>query len=728
MDPTSQPTPATAAPPAIGDGVIELVRTRRQDFAYLLLAAAAALLVLAVWMGFKAMKPGGEAAAEPPAAEVNPFDPKEPAKPPEIANPKRGDYLVGGLAVLVGFLVTATAGAWLIVNIPNPSAERQRADLRFALLAAGVVVGSVLILAGLAFFYRWSDSLTAWLDKDRSEAKQAWKVLVPLLMIALGAGVMFLSILPARADERNNTMLRRLVYGANLGLTVLLLLTALVIGNVIVALRVPNKLDVTEAAITSLSPGTKLLLEQMGETVTVYQIAQEGDRVTADTRLLLDRMAEVNPTKLKVVALSPVTDKLKFKELAAKYPPVASHGLGVLLATGPDEKRHAFVREDELLTEEPTEGGGPRGARKLIFQGEGKIVRELAFLSEGTKKAVVYVTQGGGELSIGGGEPAPDNRSMATLRAYLERSNLEVKPLTFDPVAPAVPPDAGMVMIADPRTPFSPPIAQALEKYMNEPRAEGAKGRLLVFSGARAGPDGKITKTGLEPLLEKFGVVLQDRVIMSEPLAPLGWFDTAGVPSAVAMTARNPIAALFSNGIGPWEYCRPLGMLPSPPGGPLQVVPLFGSLPRRTSWLEETVPTDIRKVISELNASAEVRRRKGLSESPRALAVLVTETPPPGSQSGPVPRLAVFGAGEFVSDAKVRRSGSTTDDNVELIGATADWLRERPAIAAGVGTKTYAQYKLNPAADDTRLVLLPLGLALLIVVGLGAGVWVIRRS
>ncbi|HUR52517.1 MAG TPA: Gldg family protein, partial [Gemmataceae bacterium] len=720
-----------AAPPAIGSGVVELVRTRRQEVAYGLLAFAAAFLLLAVWMGFKAMKPGA-ASADAPAAEINPLDAKEPAKPLEIANPKRGDYLVGGLAVLNGFLVLATVGAFLLVSIPPPEPEKQRANVRLVMLLAGTEIGAVLILAGAAFFYRWSDSVLAYLDKDATAAKQVWKVMVPLLMIALGAGVMFLSILPARADERNSPAIRRTVYGANLGLTALLLLTALVIGNVIVAMRVPNKLDVTEAALTSISPPTKRLIEQLTETVTVYQIAEEGRRVSSDTRNLLDRMAEANPTKLKVVSLSLTADKRKLDELAAKYPPVATQGgLGVLLTTGPDEKRHAFVREDDLTTEEMGEGG-PRGARKLIFQGEEKIARELAFLAEGGKKSVVYVTQGGGELSLGGGgEPAPENRSMATLRAYLERSNLDVKPLTFDPVNPVVPPDAGVVMIADPRSPFPPPIVAALEKYMNESRGEAGKGKLLVFSGARAGADGKIPKTGLEPLLEKFGVILHDRLLMAQEMNErYGWFDQLAVPTNV----RNPIAELFETGVGPWAFCRPLGLTQMPPGGPLQVQPVFMSMPQRASWLEETVPTNIRPLLSELNSSPEIRQRKQLTDRPRPLAVAVTETPqpsapgqPPGS---PTPRLVVFGAGDFVSDATARRGGgaSLVSPNVALIGATADWLRERPAIGVGGGNKTYATYKLSPTADDTRLVLLPLGLALLIVVGLGAGVWVIRRS
>ena len=54
------------------------------------------------------------------------------------------------------------------------------------------------ILFGIVFFYLWRDSLTGWLD--RGETKEVRWVLIPILMIVVGA-VIFLAIQPARAEE-----------------------------------------------------------------------------------------------------------------------------------------------------------------------------------------------------------------------------------------------------------------------------------------------------------------------------------------------------------------------------------------------------------------------------------------------------------------------------------------------------------------------------------------------
>ena len=92
----------------------------------------------------------------------------------------------------------------------------------------------------------------------------------------------------ARAEERHNQSLRRLVYGGNLALTTLLLFVALVILNVVFSAKVPAMLDTTESGFYTLSDATKATVARLPEPVTAYVILPDsGDREINDVRQLM---------------------------------------------------------------------------------------------------------------------------------------------------------------------------------------------------------------------------------------------------------------------------------------------------------------------------------------------------------------------------------------------------------------------------------------------------------
>ena len=61
------------------------------------------------------------------------------------------------------------------------------------------------------------------------------------------------------------------------------------------------------------------------------------------------------------------------------------------------------------------------------------------------------------------------------------------------------------------------------------------------------------------------------------------------------------------------------------------------------------------------------------------------------------------------------------------MGGTVDWLRDRPALGIGVEAKKYKTFTLPASANDTRGLWFPLLFALLLVTGMGVGVWMVRR-
>jgi len=61
-----------------------------------------------------------------------------------------------------------------------------------------------------------------------------------------------------------------------------------------------------------------------------------------------------------------------------------------------------------------------------------------------------------------------------------------------------------------------------------------------------------------------------------------------------------------------------------------------------------------------------------------------------------------------------------------LIASSLAWLRERPENI-GIEAKKREYYIMDPNANISRMIWLPFGLMMFSVVGLGLGVWVVRR-
>ncbi len=717
-------TPAAAG--GANNALVEYIRTQRQTAAYVMLGLSIGLLILTIVFAIRGFKTEPAKVDENAPAEVDPLNPDAPPTPKSIADPKQGDYRIAALASALAFLATGAVGVWLQIWPQRLTPEAQRTDARIAILSSGGLVGSILVSAGALYFYKWSASLIAWLDKGEIKERQ-WAA-YPLLMIVGGALVLFLSVLPARAEERTNSLMRRLVYGANLALSILLLFVALVVVNVVVGIRVPNRLDTTESGFYSLSDTTKEFLTNLDQPVTAYAILQDGGRrSTDDIRRLLQTAADVPGTRLKVKFISPVADKTELRTLAGKYPQVELNETGVLLTVGEDEKRHTFLREDEFTESVPS---GAR--REQVFVGESRLLRELAFLAENKQKAVVYFTQSSGELDIGGGgmgreDTASPAASGARIKAFLEKNYLDVRPLTFDPKDAKVPDDAAVVVVAEPRGPLSDAAVAAIRKYMSTPRAENKKGKLFVLSGARFGADRKVIRTGLEPLLSEYKIQLSERFIMGDQTRELHYSQCAVMFTPNAVRARNPVAlSLGEKFVILAPEWRPVSAMPQAQADPhaqaaIRAIPLLMTAPPgRSTWLEEENPSGrVNEIFAQLNGSAAVRREKQVTDSPRPVGAVATE--------GDVGRVAVIGNGAMVSDAAADPS-SGAPITFDLVGVTIDWLRDRPAVGAGIESKKYVTYTFPAVSDETRVLWMPLGLAMLTVVGFGTGVWMIRRK
>ncbi|HEY1192086.1 MAG TPA: Gldg family protein [Gemmata sp.] len=754
-----QPTPPNPSPsePNAFEPVIDRLRAQRQNVAGALLVLAVVFLGLTGWLVVK-----GRQLDSAPSVTKDEKDKKDKAEDPlkpakldvtAVQKEKQVDYFIGGVSAFLACLPCAAIGAFLLASPPKLTAAEDKAQIRHVVLLFGALLGAVLILAGGLFFYQWGGSLVKWLDQH--ELEEARYALIPLLMVVAGGGLIFLAAQPARAEERNTAWVRRFIYGANFGLTILLVLVVLVVANAVVALRVQNKLDTTSSGFFTLNDQTRQLIAGLEQPVHAYAIFQDNaDPLVQDTKRLLAICQETNRSKFHVTFLSPALNRDAISKLRSEFPMAEMSGEGVLLVAGeengPDRKRHAFIRDDELGTVDAD------GRSMKSFNGESRLLRELLFLAENKQKPKVYFTQSSGELAIGGAGRAGGSRRAATvLKGYLEKNYFAVAELPFGPGKEnKVPEDASVVVIADPTSPIPAEGVEAIRKFMSDPRPDGKKGKLIVLAGQQPGDDQKPLKLGIEPLLQTYGVQFSDRFLYNVPdpqrASPRDPHQGAKVTIAVvdpeAVRARNPVALAFTSEVPRLQLldCREVGSAPPGPGG-FQSVKLLSSMPGRATWAPTTYaprPVDAWraatarvKAIVESKATQEEKQKLidallgdelQYSEGPRPLAVLVSE---PGAAPGTTnARVAVFGCGWFVCDDASNLAGQGQSTIwLDLMGATLDWVRDRPTVGA-IDAKQYKNYELKPGYDTFRLLWVPVVLAVLIVSGLGAGVWVIRRK
>src|SRR2546421_56093 len=130
------------------------------------------------------------------------MDPTPAPTPSAAPDPNVGASLIDSIRTQrtsAGYLLLGLAVVLLAVTI--------------SLAVQGSALGIDLTLTGLMYFSRWSESLPGWLREG--DDKQARWVVNPLLLVVAGAGVLMAAVFPARAEERNNTTMRRMVYGTN---------------------------------------------------------------------------------------------------------------------------------------------------------------------------------------------------------------------------------------------------------------------------------------------------------------------------------------------------------------------------------------------------------------------------------------------------------------------------------------------------------------------------------
>jgi hypothetical protein len=669
-----------------------------------------------------------------------------------------GPVFVWGLTCALVCLSLAVIGFAYTPDGRLSAAERTR----LLLLGAGGLLGLATALLGFVLpFTVYQERLAAGLQSWREHPEAlVW----PGLALLGGLALMFASLQLGRGMERESQNVRRLIYGFNAVLMTLLLLAVLALPNVLAYAQPFTRFfgrpyDWTASDVNSISPALSNVLADLKEPVRVYVLLPRNSPQAEDSKTLLDNCRSLSANfswELIDPRLRSTAERLG--QLLTKYS--VPDQPGWLIVRDPDSKKaktdYTFVRNEQLTS---SAARGPGGNISYAFQGENALLNALVELLEG--KMVVYFTQEHGEMSLDGPPPGmpqgrrPQGGGLSVLKQRLtERKSVTVKPLVVDGTLKKVPDDASVVVVARPTSPFLPEEARVLEEYARRPRKtrsvkekDGAErteevvtaGKLVLLFDPiieKRGGNRTMKPTGLEGLLRARGVKLGDDLILSAAFR-----DPLQVVTYANPRSTNPIATAFAP--DPWKpttflfyrarTVSPAGAQP-PPGTSVDTLLL---VPTREvlAWAETDLDAQPGDLVAKAREDASFRVKK-VAREPLSMAVAVSDNsnagvPQDAAHAGvtkeTTPRMVVFGNAAWLSDESLRQRGDGSS-RLDLFNSCVSWLREKASIGQRIPPKERKEYDSGiPPQEALRLSLLPPALLLLGVVGLGTGVWVVRR-
>ena len=674
---------------------------------------------------------------------------------------------------LVGLLLFSMAcvglGLWL-TSIPTADAFTTRvvvlvvggvigATLFFTLMLRLIASRSTILLGGLS----------AW------QGDGGWKLWVCIYLILISLALMYGSLMLARADVHANAILRRALFGYNAIVGGLLVIAILLVMNIAGYAMIPYTFDWTKTrGLHSLNLSSKHLLHELRKPVNVYVLLSEGMASRTDMRVLLDNL-QAESDKVKVKFISPDESLPDYQDLAEKFPKIlpeqrlmrgdSETGRGILMVYGemPQGKDHkvpyAFIAQRKLYDTRPAMGHGEKATR--TFKGEVEVMKELNYLVRGQTTRKLLFLQGNDELDIGEMQPLmrQDLRvemaplGVASLVDRLKKDNYEVQAITFskeyaeehkrDNVLyvgeagsdkkPEIPKDAYALVIAGASKKISADGLAAIEKYME--RGGENPGKLMalfdvVLTDEPKAKDRRLKESGLEGVLKKYGIDSTDEMVVvqavSETGAPLGRpIDPFKLLLAPPRKTDNVLAKQFFD--TPIQVRTARVIRPSP-GGRFKAEPAFTTIPGAALRFGAAIADrdygaldsqSIFGLFKDLAIRGELRK-KMTEELPIIVAV----------SDDVKPRMVVFGDTEFINNAQIGVGA-----NYSVFVSALEWMAEHEGLG-GVGglvgpqpvARETVEMPRKYAEDNfTHIHMIPMWLMLITIIGLGGGIWLVRR-
>ncbi len=469
--------------------------------------------------------------------------------------------------------------------------------------------------------------------------------------------------------------IRRLLLRANLVAVIVLACAIFAMVNYL-SMRHSARVHWSRVLLSQLSDQSLRLLQSTEAGIRITALLRPSNEAYGDTAALLREYAAHAPN-VAFEFVDPDRDLARTEQLARQY------RLGgaecVVFEIG---GRHQVVPAADLI-----EYGYPAdqgGSSRRAFRGEQLFSSAIYALTQAKRPTVLFI-QGHGERS-----PDDFNRhsGYSRIAARLRDENLDVERLNLGE-AKTVPNHCALMVVAGPVQAFTPFEVALIRDYLDR------KGRLLLLLDARV-------KTGLEPLLLEWGVVLGDDIVVDETRT------LSGRELYLSAYPNHPITAPLQDLVSVLFLPRSVRARPSTAGGDKPSVSELAAC-SPAGWAE----FDLDDAATHFDPQVDI-------PGPVPVAAAIERGPVPGVHVQILPtRLVVVGDSDFASNSGLMGA------NADLFMNSVNWLLDRRELLA-LAPKTFEEFRLVMDARQLRRLFWTVAVALPGLVA-AMGLWVAWR-
>jgi hypothetical protein len=532
-----------------------------------------------------------------------------------------------------------------------------------------------------------------------------------LPLFGLGFGLVIALMTVNQRYRHGSPSVRRTIDFASAFLNATLVGGILIVVNVIAFRYWSRPIDLTREGTYTLSSTTLNQLHSLDRPLSFTLIFGRGPRaVRQRERLdqLLESYRSANPAFVRITRLDQFADQPRIEELAKRMPEVdPARGGGLLIELGDgDPPESVVVRGSDLFQPVSAEVARSLSERfESAFKGEDEITSALVRLREG-KRARVGFTVGHGERSLA--DLTPNGTGIGNWKARLNKVACDVVELNL--LKDEIPPELSLLVVVAPRSPFKPEEVTKLDAYR-----EAGRPLLLLL--------GNTDSHGLDQFLLRYNLKIADGLLIDPSLnynktpnlvfAPISGelshpiVDGMGNNRAVLLPNAAPIRVM-GQGTGD-------GKTTTDAVDP-QMVPTAFLRSSPQGWGE----TDRKSRPVQFDAKLDER-------GPVLVGVAVSHREPPYGpdvQSRFTPRLVLISC-PSLGDNIFQEIEPT---NLDLLMNAASWLRDRPNTL-GLPAQTHVALTLTASPLlQSRLVMVPTVVSVLLIIAIGSLVYVARRE